>query len=323
MKLILSPQKSTLVFVAIFAIFSLFCQKDSKTSNVTTEPESPVERAAAFAFIKGDVIVLREGAQIKPILGDVLAATDTVVTGANGAAEILLGEDGVLKLAKNTSLSINSALKGHAEERNTEVNLQYGKLVTVLKKERKSESFHVVTPTSIAGVRGTSFLTSVENPSSKPGSVPCNTNNCVVKYAVLDGAIAIRKSNSENELVLDKQKEATVGSDSKLSEKLVKPLDSQSLGELKEMLVFENTKMLEFESLANELRSNNEVLKQMDVGSSLDEVETSVRRKEATRNKSDEVITTAKSVEESKYIQKDVQKDSLKLPAKEGFDKTR
>ncbi|WP_411823719.1 FecR domain-containing protein [Leptospira sp. 'Mane'] len=323
MKLILSSKKSTLVLVAIFAIFTLFCQKDSKTSNATSEPEPQVERAAAFAFIKGDVIVLREGSQVKPVLGDILVATDTVVTGANGTAEILLGEDGVLKLAKNTALSINSALKGHAEERNTEVNLQYGKLVTVLKKERKSESFHIATPTSIAGVRGTSFLTSVENPSSKSGSVPCGQSNCVVKYAVLDGAIAIRKSNSENELILDKQKEATIGSDSKLSEKLVKPLDSQSLGELKEMLVFENTKMLEFESLSNELRSNNEVLKQMDVGSSLDEVETSVRKKEATRNKSDEVITTAKSVEESKYIQKDVQKDSLKLPAKEGFDKTR
>ncbi|TGN14315.1 FecR family protein [Leptospira ilyithenensis] len=319
MKLILSPKKFTLVFVAIFAIFSLFCQKDSKTSN----PEAQVERAAVFAFIKGDVVLLREGNQIKPSLGDALVATDTVVTGANGAAEILLGEDGVLKLAKNTSLSVNSALKGRAEERNTEVNLQYGKLVTVLRKERKSESFYVITSTSIAGVRGTSFLTSVENPSSKSGSVPCSQSNCVVKYTVLDGAIAIKKSNSENELVLDKQKKATVGPNSKLSEKLVEPLDSQSLGELKEMLVFENTKMLEFESLSDELRSNNEVLKQMDAGFSLDEVETSVRRKEATRNKSDEVITTAKSIEESKYIQKDVQKDSLKLPAKEGFDKTR
>jgi hypothetical protein len=302
-------------------LFGFSCQKDSKVSVQTPTEQTEEARTAVIAFIKGEVVVLREGTQSKPTLGDPLLATDTIVTGANGSVEILLGDDGVLKLSKNTSLQLTSALADHGQERKTEVTMQYGKLVTVLNKERKNETFNVITPTSIAGVRGTSFLTSVESPSSNKGGVPCGGDSCVVRYAVLDGAIAVRKPNSENEIVLDKQKEATVGKDTKLSDKMIKPLDSQSLTDLKEMLVFENTKMLQFESLSNELRSSSEELKKMDLGSSVEEVESNIRKREISKNKADEVITTAKSVEESKYIKKDIQKESLKLPAKESFDK--
>lgn len=308
-------------FVAIFAILSTNCQKDSKESTtVKSNEETP---SVVIAFVKGDVAILREGGQVKASLGEPLNSQDTIVTGENGTCEILLGEDGVLKLSKNTSLNVNQALAANSSEKETEVNMQYGKLVTVLRKERKSESFNIVTPTSIAGVRGTSFLTSVENPSGKAGNVACASGSCVVKYSVLDGAIAIRKSNSENEIVVDKQKTAEVGSNTKLSDKMIKPMDKQSLGELKEMLVFENTKMLQFESLANELKSNNEELKKMELGSSTEELEKVTKTREITKAKSDEVIKTAKAIEDSKFIKKDVQKESLKLAPKESFDKTK
>lgn len=308
-------------FVAIFAIMTLNCQKDSKESTVTKNEESQTN--VVIAFVKGDVAILREGGQVKASLGEPLTASDTIVTGENGSCEILLGEDGVLKLNKNTSLNINQAIASNDSGKETEVNLQYGKLVTVLKKERKSDSFNIVTPTSIAGVRGTSFLTSVENPGGKAGNVACAQGSCVVKYSVLDGAIAIRKSNSQNEIVIDKQKTAEVGNETKLSEKMIKPMDKQTLGEMKEMLVFENTKMLQFESLANELKSNNEELKKMEMGSSIEEMEKATKTREITKTKSDEVIKTAKAIEDSKYIKKDVQKDSLKLSPKESFDKTK
>ncbi|MDF3820429.1 FecR family protein [Leptospira sp. 96542] len=308
--------------VAIFAMFSVNCQKDSKDTNTAVSNSNESVNNVVVAFVKGDVAILRDGNQIKPNLGDVLNQKDTIVTGGNGTCEILIGEDGVLKLNKNTSLSISQAVAANDGGKETEINMQYGKLVTVLKKERKTESFNIVTPTSIAGVRGTSFLTSVENPSAKTGAVAC-VGNCVVKYTVLDGAIAIRKSNSENEIVVDKQKMAEVGNETKLSDKMIKPMDKQSLSELKEMLVFENTKMMEFESLANELRSNNEELRKMNEASSVEELEKATKTREITKSKSDEVITTAKSVEDSKYIKKDVQKESLKLTPKESFDKTK
>ncbi len=321
MKIFFTRFISNSILILGLIFFGLSCQKDSKDAVTAPVKETEQSPNAVIAFIKGEVVVLRDGSQNKPVLGDAILATDTIVTGTNGSVEILLGDDGVLKLSKNTSLQLSSALSEHGQERKTEVNMQYGKLVTVLHKERKSDSFNVVTPTSIAGVRGTSFLTSVESPSSNKAGVPCGGDNCVVRYAVLDGAISVKKPNSDNEIILDKQKEATVGKDTKLSDKMIKPLDSQSLTDLKEMLIFENTKMLQFESLSNELRANSEELKKMDVGSSVEEVESSVRKREISKNKADEVITTAKSVEESKYIQKDVQKDSLKLPAKESFDK--
>ncbi|TGK81059.1 iron dicitrate transport regulator FecR [Leptospira montravelensis] len=323
MKRTMINQLSAFGFVAVFAIFLTACQKDSKESvtNVTEKTEQVSN--VVVAFVKGDVVVIRENGQVKPNLGDVLTSKDTIVTGQNGSVEILVGEDGVLKLNKNTSLSVSQAFAANDGSRETEVNMQYGKLVTVLRKERKTESFSVVTPTSIAGVRGTIFLTNVENPSAKGGNVACGSGNCVVKYTVLDGAVAVRKANSENEIVVDKQKTAEVGNETKLSEKMIKPMDKQSLTEMKEMLAFENTKMLQFESLANELKTNNEELQKLNLGSSAEELEKAARTREITKSKSDEVITTAKSIEDSKYIKKDVQKDSLKLAPKESFDKTK
>ncbi|TGL25979.1 iron dicitrate transport regulator FecR [Leptospira yanagawae] len=323
MKRTIIQKLSVLGFVAVFAMFATACQKDSKETVTTVTEKNQPSSNVVIAFVKGDVVILRESGQIKPSLGDTLSSEDTIVTGQNGSVELLVGEDGVLKLNKNTSLSVSQAFAANDGTRETEVNMQYGKLVTVLRKERKTESFSVVTPTSIAGVRGTIFLTNVENPSAKGGNVACGSSNCVVKYTVLDGAVAIRKSNSDNEIVVDKQKSAEVASDTKLSDKMIKPMDKQSLGEMKEMLVFENTKMLQFESLANELKSNNEELQKMNIGSSVEELEKAARTREITKSKSDEVITTAKSIEDSKYIKKDVQKDSLKLAPKESFDKTK
>lgn len=323
MKRTMINQLSVMGFVAIFAMFFTACQKDSKESVTNVTDKSQQESNVVVAFVKGDVVVIRESGQVKPNLGDVLTSKDTIVTGQNGSVEILVGEDGVLKLNKNTSLSVSQAFAANDGSRATEVNMQYGKLVTVLRKERKTESFSVVTPTSIAGVRGTIFLTNVENPSAKGGNVACGSGNCVVKYTVLDGAVAIRKSNSENEIVVDKQKTAEVGNETKLSDKMIKPMDKQSLTEMKEMLAFENTKMLQFESLANELRTNNEELQKLNIGSSVEELEKAAKNREITKSKSDEVITTAKSIEDSKYIKKDVQKDSLKLAPKESFDKTK
>lgn len=323
MKRAMINRLSVLGFVAIFAIVFTACQKDSKESVTNVTEKSGQESNVVVAFVKGDVVVIRESGQVKPNLGDVLTSKDTIVTGQNGSVEILVGEDGVLKLNKNTSLSVSQAFAANDGSRETEVNMQYGKLVTVLRKERKTESFSIVTPTSIAGVRGTIFLTNVENPSAKGGNVACGSGNCVVKYTVLDGAVAIRKSNSENEIVVDKQKVAEVGNETKLSDKMIKPMDKQSLSEMKEMLAFENTKMLQFESLANELRTNNEELQKLNIGSSAEELEKAARTREITKSKSDEVIKTAKSIEDSKYIKKDVQKDSLKLAPKESFDKTK
>ncbi|MCW7494591.1 FecR domain-containing protein [Leptospira sp. 2 VSF19] len=323
MKRTMINQLSVLGFVAVFAILFTACQKDSKESVTNVTEKSGQESNVVVAFVKGDVVVIRESGQVKPNLGDVLTSKDTIVTGQNGSVEILVGEDGVLKLNKNTSLSVSQAFAANDGSRETEVNMQYGKLVTVLRKERKTESFSVVTPTSIAGVRGTIFLTNVENPSAKGGNVACGSGNCVVKYTVLDGAVAIRKSNSENEIVVDKQKTAEVGNETKLSDKMIKPMDKQSLSEMKEMLAFENTKMLQFESLANELKNNNEELQKLNIGSSAEELEKAARTREITKSKSDEVIKTAKAIEDSKYIKKDVQKDSLKLAPKESFDKTK
>ncbi|TGK81361.1 iron dicitrate transport regulator FecR [Leptospira noumeaensis] len=323
MKLTIINRLTALGFVAVFAIVLAACQKDSKESVTPVTENSAKESNVVVAFVKGDVVVIRESGQVKPNLGDVLTSKDTIVTGQNGSVEILVGEDGVLKLNKNTSLSVSQAFAANDGSRETEVNMQYGKLVTVLRKERKTESFNVVTPTSIAGVRGTIFLTNVENPSAKGGNVACGSGNCVVKYTVLDGAVAIRKANSENEIVVDKQKTAEVGNETKLSDKMIKPMDKQSLSEMKEMLAFENTKMLQFESLANELKTNNEELQKLNIGSSVEELEKAAKSREITKSKSDEVITTAKSIEDSKYIKKDVQKDSLKLAPKESFDKTK
>jgi len=116
-------------------------------------------RAPTITYMEGTVTVDGRPAAI----GDAVPLGSVVVTSAQSLADIEFSARNVVRLSANTTLVFNprNLLTGS--------ELRLGALTLVLKNlsaGTAAENFLVRTPTTVAGVRGTSFFISVESPTS-------------------------------------------------------------------------------------------------------------------------------------------------------------
>ena len=124
--------------------------------------------AADVARIKsssGPVHVEREGARLPAGVGTGLQASDTVVTGENGAVGITFTDNSRMAAGPNSTLVINR----YAFDQTThagvlDASLKRGTLAAVSGRLAKHspQAVTVRTPTMILGVRGTEFLVYAE-----------------------------------------------------------------------------------------------------------------------------------------------------------------
>jgi hypothetical protein len=308
-------KRSLLIMISYgFLALLMACStnKSSGSDQVKTESETAVAR---IVWVLGDVKILSDAGEKKAELGVTLGATDRVVTGANGGAEIMVADSGIIKMSKNSDVEISNLMSPNGSDTNVQVN--YGKIVTMVKKGQKTTEFTVSTPTALAGVRGTSFLTSVESPEGS--KVNCAKESCTVRFAVIEGSIAVSKKGESSEVILSKNRELRIEKNQKLTDKLIRSLQKDSLTEMKELIVLHKNETFEYGKLVEELKSSSEELKILSQSGSVDEVKAEFQKREATRNNADEVTKTAKAVNETKYVQQDVQKEKLKLNPKESF----
>lgn len=298
---------------AMAVLILVHCSSEKKEA--TAQNDDKV--LATIAWTLGDVKIQGESEK-KAEVGQPLLPTDTVVTGSNSTAEIMVAGSGIIKMAANTEISVASIIQP-GENVDTNVKVNYGKIVTLVKKNRKDEDFTVVTPTALAGVRGTSFMTSVEAPGKNGQKVNCAKDDCVVHFAVLEGSIAVKKPGEDNEVILQKNRELILKKGDKLSQKMVLSLNKSSLSDMKDLIVLHKNDVMEYSQLVDELKANNAELEMLSKTQDVDSLKQEFARREANSGVSDEVVKTAKKVDEGKYVQKEVQKDKLKLQPKETF----
>jgi len=309
------------IFMKIYNLILILCLSialscGGKSDKLTTET-GPSEQSVQITFFSGDAKIVRKNIETKPELGMSLASDDVILTGETGNVEILIRESGLVKVAKKSSVMVSSFLR-NSEVSDTNVHINYGKIVTVVKKEKKNENYNIVTPTLVAGVRGTSFMTSVENPNSNAKTVACAKEECVVKVSVLEGAVAVHRVDSPEEVFLGKGSEVTIPGSTKLKQELVKPLGEKSLEELKGSIVFHKSRIGGFENLVDELKKNSRELAELDSSGSLEDAKSELQKSAASKS-SDEILKTAKQADETKYLKKDISKEKLKLDPKETF----
>jgi hypothetical protein len=114
-----------------------------------------------FKVAKGAVHLERGGQRLPARVGTHLQATDTVVTGADGAAGIAFVDNSLLSVGPNSVLAIERyAFNSTTHEGVFESSLRKGTLSVVSGKIAKQSpvAMKVKTPSSILGVRGTEFL---------------------------------------------------------------------------------------------------------------------------------------------------------------------
>ncbi|EKR66490.1 MULTISPECIES: lipoprotein LipL45 [Leptospira] len=245
------------IVLAIGVLVSNACKKpESSKAAATGKENSP---SAVVVFSVGEAKILHTDlTEERATLGASLKAGDKVSTKDKSKVDIQFADGSAVRISENSvidfdALTINS--KGNSD---TRLALVSGKVFAKVNKASKEDQFSIVTPTAIAGVRGTSFI--VDRSTS---------DKAVVK--VLDGAVAvaprvalleglseeeiaknenlkkIQQSVASSEVILEKNQASVLKADdksldvkdsSKISEKniagVVKKLDSSGISKKEE-----------------------------------------------------------------------------------------
>ncbi len=147
----------TLVF------FTASCLKPAPTSGVITG-------------LEGTVTIEGKGGSARPAeLTDVIRKGDIIKTGNRSQATIEAGPDIIIKVLPESSINVIAL----AEKGNNEISLRQGVILSKIRKLLKNSEYRVVTRTSVASVRGTTFLVSYD---SKVTTVAVGEGTVAVKH---------------------------------------------------------------------------------------------------------------------------------------------
>lgn len=124
--------------------------------------------AAEIGQIKnanGQVFLTRNGAQQPAKAGDLVDQSDTITTGANGSVGITLIDNSRLSAGPNSRIELKQfRFDPTTQEGESVTEVRRGTLAIVSGQiaKRSPDAMKVVTPTTILGVRGTTFAVKVE-----------------------------------------------------------------------------------------------------------------------------------------------------------------
>ena len=161
------------------------------------EPQvaTPGDLKAKVTFVVGDVKVKSNpgDAGVKPEVGALLTTNQMLFTGDKSTVDLEFSHGSSLRIKANTEVSLKRLVEtnGNVTE---EVSIKKGMLVANVTKQKQTDNFNIVTPTVIAGVRGTRFLVVVDPDKGKED---------VTRVSVLDGVVGITKHKEEVPLTVE------------------------------------------------------------------------------------------------------------------------
>lgn len=162
---------SSLALASAFLVFS--CARAPQNVNV-----------AKVIQLDGTVQIQKgEGASFaRAYLGSEMLPEYLIKTGPDSRAKVQIGERAVISIEANSVVRIRDLKRDQTTgQENTRIEFKGGKsMVNITKKLAAQDSFDVMTPSAVAGVRGTEFLIDTENPEAS-------------KIAVTKGSVAVRK----------------------------------------------------------------------------------------------------------------------------------
>lgn len=115
--------------------------------------------------VTGQVFLLRNNAQQPAKAGDLVEQADVVTTGANGSVGITLIDNSRLSAGPNSRIELKQfRFNPTTQEGESLTEVKRGTLAIVSGQiaKRSPDAMKVQTPTTILGVRGTSFAVKVE-----------------------------------------------------------------------------------------------------------------------------------------------------------------
>lgn len=125
-----------------------------------------------FMVVKGEVKVMSASqSAVSAKVGTKVNVGDVIETGTDSRAKIVMVDRNVINLSPNTKMKIEE-YSSEAKSKNVKLSLLEGKIRNNVeqKYDNDKNKFEVRTPTAVAGVRGTQFITSY-SPQTKATEV--------------------------------------------------------------------------------------------------------------------------------------------------------
>jgi len=283
-------KKQPLLILLMILIGLANCKEERQ---IQKQPEKNI--IARIQYIKGDVILQKENTQKSAQINDVLEMNDIILTKDDATVDIIVKNKGIIRIGENARVELKTL-----SEENIELKQDSGTVITHLKKLNANENYSVVTPTSVAAVRGTSFITKVDK----------DQNTTV---ALVHGSIEI-KDKTGNSMVLDKAGEITIQKQMDLTKQKVRPLSKESLEMLKQLAAQDKGNVQEFVSFVQELK-NSSSYKDIGLESNYEE-----KLEETVSKQEKKIVQKIQSGEET-VLKRNIKKDPLKVPPSKDFTK--
>ncbi|MBN1898971.1 MAG: FecR domain-containing protein [Spirochaetes bacterium] len=246
-------KRSSIILIAVlsFSMILLTCGKKDATMKILD---------AKVTLVLGQAFILRDDTpeKVKLDIGTRLKPSDVILTGRNGSVNVVIADRGVFKIKNNSRVSFQDLLVVDDENNVARIKVAAGKVVLGLKKLQKDSVFEVQTPTAVAGVRGTSFVVSVQKQESAafPYFVKVSKKEAVItKIGVLTGSVEIiNPKNTSQKVMVNSLKEATLINDDFDKIKIEK-ITRLTLDEIKEIKELSEIRELKLKEISDEITS--------------------------------------------------------------------
>lgn len=141
-----------LLIVALIG-YTVACSQQTKKSDDT---------AMVITFVTGDAKIVHTAASTEDAakIGMVVRESDQIKT-TTGTVDLQSRTGSAIRVREFTTITV-AKLAG-TDQNETRIGMEHGGLLATVNKNTSNEEFNVVTPTAVAGVRGTTFSVDVED----------------------------------------------------------------------------------------------------------------------------------------------------------------
>lgn len=208
-----------------------------------TPPAQATPHAVAVVFVSGqNANIVNASGTVKAKKGALVSQNDRIITGAKSIVDLLLPNRIVVRVDQNTTVEMRTLTTSADGAQNDKLYLQRGLVFAKVAKLGIHSSFAIQTPTVVAGVRGTEFMTSSDD---KGGG----------KVAVTEGRVAVQSGAAEHAINAGEQAQVD-GSGSVSSGKI----DASTLEQMKQFTTVADARAQQQQMLEDAIRFQKEAL---------------------------------------------------------------
>ena len=199
----------------------------SPTTPQSTQKEPPINtedvNSVRFSEVLGDVLFVK-GANtqwFQAIPGMQLNLKDTLATKADSEADLDVDEDKHVLVGEEVRMVVDRLLKEVGKSKATALRVDSGvAYVRIQRKLGQDESFEVITPTSVMGVRGTHFVVEVIGGDTAISVIEGSVEGQLIKRYDPDAPVLSESARAKAQNLMPK---FTIGA----NQRLIIPLGSQ------------------------------------------------------------------------------------------------